>query len=145
MTYLKLKGGDACLSSAAKMVLNDFQRGKLPYFVKPPGCTDEPEDDGVKIQDLTQRDPNEDEAKPDGEAKADEKDGGNDEADEKEDEASGEKKPKTVGKKVKRLRKDPAKKPKKGNTVKRKNDNEVDGVSLKKKKMKKPVKNSKKK
>ena len=26
------------MSSAAKMVLNDFQRGKLPYYVRPPGC-----------------------------------------------------------------------------------------------------------
>ncbi|KAK2179611.1 hypothetical protein NP493_480g03038 [Ridgeia piscesae] len=32
-----LKGGHADLSTMAKMVLNDWQRGKLPYFVKPPG------------------------------------------------------------------------------------------------------------
>ena len=38
------------------MVLNDFQRGKLPYFVKPPGCTDEPNEEEVKIEDLTNRD-----------------------------------------------------------------------------------------
>jgi nuclear GTP-binding protein len=31
------KGGESNISSAAKMVLNDFQRGKLPYYVKPPG------------------------------------------------------------------------------------------------------------
>ena len=24
------------MSSVAKVILNDFQRGKLPYFVKPP-------------------------------------------------------------------------------------------------------------
>jgi hypothetical protein len=35
------QGGESCISSAAKMVLNDFQRGKLPYFVKPPGCENE--------------------------------------------------------------------------------------------------------
>lgn len=31
------------------MVLNDFQRGKLPYFVKPPGCENEerPEDNEI--------------------------------------------------------------------------------------------------
>jgi len=33
-----LKGGEADVTTAAKMVLNDFQRGKLPYFVPPPGC-----------------------------------------------------------------------------------------------------------
>jgi nuclear GTP-binding protein len=39
--YFCLKGGESCLSSAAKMVLNDFQRGKLPYYIKPPGCENE--------------------------------------------------------------------------------------------------------
>lgn len=33
-----LKGGEPDLPTAAKMVLNDFQRGKLPYFVPPTGC-----------------------------------------------------------------------------------------------------------
>lgn len=28
------------MSSAAKMLLNDFQRGKLPHYVKPPGWTE---------------------------------------------------------------------------------------------------------
>ena len=36
------RGGESNISSAAKMVLNDFQRGKLPYYVKPPGCDNEP-------------------------------------------------------------------------------------------------------
>ncbi|GIY94612.1 nucleolar GTP-binding protein 2 [Caerostris extrusa] len=31
-----IKGGEADISTVAKMILNDFQRGKLPYFVKPP-------------------------------------------------------------------------------------------------------------
>ncbi|CAB3977679.1 Nucleolar GTP-binding 2 [Paramuricea clavata] len=31
-----LKGGEADINTVAKMVLNDFQRGKLPYFVSPP-------------------------------------------------------------------------------------------------------------
>lgn len=31
-----LKGGEPDLNSVAKMVLNDFQRGKLPYYVVPP-------------------------------------------------------------------------------------------------------------
>jgi len=33
-----LKGGEPDLHTVAKMVLNDFQRGRLPYFVKPPGA-----------------------------------------------------------------------------------------------------------
>ena len=32
-----LKGGEPDFSTVAKMVLNDFQRGKIPYFIKPPG------------------------------------------------------------------------------------------------------------
>lgn len=33
-----LKGGEPDIGSVAKQVLNDFQRGKLPYFSIPPGC-----------------------------------------------------------------------------------------------------------
>ncbi|VDM82178.1 unnamed protein product [Strongylus vulgaris] len=33
-----LKGGEPDITAVAKAVLNDFQRGKLPYFVVPPGC-----------------------------------------------------------------------------------------------------------
>lgn len=36
-----LKGGDADLSTSAKMILNDFQRGCIPYFVRPPGSENE--------------------------------------------------------------------------------------------------------
>lgn len=36
-----LKGGEPDLGTVAKMVLNDWQRGKIPYFVKPPGCENE--------------------------------------------------------------------------------------------------------
>lgn len=32
-----LKGGEPDINNAAKAVLNDFQRGRLPYFVRPPG------------------------------------------------------------------------------------------------------------
>lgn len=32
-----LKGGEPDIKTAAKMVLNDFQRGKLPFYVLPPG------------------------------------------------------------------------------------------------------------
>ncbi|VDN00938.1 unnamed protein product [Thelazia callipaeda] len=33
-----LKGGDPDWNTAAKIVLNDFQRGRIPYYVLPPGC-----------------------------------------------------------------------------------------------------------
>ena len=33
-----LKGGEPDVNAVAKMVLNDWQRGKLPYFVPPIGC-----------------------------------------------------------------------------------------------------------
>ncbi len=33
-----LRGGEPDVNTVSKMVLNDFQRGKLPYFVPPPGC-----------------------------------------------------------------------------------------------------------
>ena len=36
---LLLQGGEADVNTVARMVLNDFQRGKLPYFVKPPAAT----------------------------------------------------------------------------------------------------------
>jgi len=41
-----LKGGEPDLKSVAKTVLNDWQRGKLPYFVPPPGCNLEPKPEG---------------------------------------------------------------------------------------------------
>ncbi len=37
--YGKLfKGGEPDVNTVAKMVLNDWQRGKIPFFVPPPGC-----------------------------------------------------------------------------------------------------------
>ncbi|XP_077073302.1 nucleolar GTP-binding protein 2 [Siphateles boraxobius] len=33
-----LKGGEPDLSTVSKMVLNDWQRGRIPFFVKPPGA-----------------------------------------------------------------------------------------------------------
>ncbi|MCI4373977.1 hypothetical protein PGIGA_G00000700 [Pangasianodon gigas] len=32
-----LKGGEPDMSTVSKMVLNDWQRGRIPFFVKPPG------------------------------------------------------------------------------------------------------------
>lgn len=40
-----LKGGEADVDGAAKMVLNDFLRGKIPWFTPPPVL------DGAKIED----------------------------------------------------------------------------------------------
>merc|ERR1719233_1626765 len=36
------KGGEPDINAASKMVLNDWTRGKLPYFTPPPGCMMEP-------------------------------------------------------------------------------------------------------
>jgi len=40
------KGGDPCIRSAAIMVINDFQRGRLPHYVAPPELKDDNEEDG---------------------------------------------------------------------------------------------------
>ncbi|KAK4468653.1 hypothetical protein MN116_007838 [Schistosoma mekongi] len=42
-----LKAGEPDLNTTAKRVLNDFQRGRLPYFVKPPMESEEPKQDDV--------------------------------------------------------------------------------------------------
>jgi len=33
-----LKGGEPDVNTVSKQILNDFQRGRIPYFVSPPGC-----------------------------------------------------------------------------------------------------------
>lgn len=33
-----VQGGEPDLSTVSKMVLNDWQRGRIPFFVKPPGA-----------------------------------------------------------------------------------------------------------
>jgi nuclear GTP-binding protein len=33
-----MKGGEPDLNTVGKMILNDWQRGKIPYFSTPPGC-----------------------------------------------------------------------------------------------------------
>lgn len=38
-----LKGGEPNISAAAKILINDYCRGKLPFYTKPPGCDDEPQ------------------------------------------------------------------------------------------------------
>ncbi|XP_071807460.1 uncharacterized protein [Asterias amurensis] len=37
-----LKGGEPAIRTVSKMVLNDWQRGKIPFFVKPPNCETDP-------------------------------------------------------------------------------------------------------
>jgi len=37
-----LKGGEPDVHTVGKMILNDWQRGKIPYFVRPPGCETDP-------------------------------------------------------------------------------------------------------
>lgn len=36
-----LKGGDPCIRSSAIMIINDYQRGRLPHFVPPPELKEE--------------------------------------------------------------------------------------------------------
>ncbi|XP_060518156.1 nucleolar GTP-binding protein 2 [Cylas formicarius] len=45
-----LKGGEPDIASVAKMILNDWQRGKLPFFVCPPGF------ESSKIQESSNKD-----------------------------------------------------------------------------------------
>uniref|UniRef100_A0A674DPL4 Nucleolar GTP-binding protein 2 n=1 Tax=Salmo trutta TaxID=8032 RepID=A0A674DPL4_SALTR len=42
-----LKGGEPDLPCVSKMVLNDWQRGRIPFFVKPPGATEEQSEEVV--------------------------------------------------------------------------------------------------
>ncbi|XP_053212926.1 nucleolar GTP-binding protein 2-like [Panonychus citri] len=49
-----LKKGEPDISTAAKMVLNDFQRGKLPYFVKPPTLETDDKKEPEKTTQVTQ-------------------------------------------------------------------------------------------
>ncbi|XP_057452770.1 uncharacterized protein LOC130744616 [Lotus japonicus] len=49
-----LKGGEPDLMTAAKMVLHDWQRGKIPFFVPPPRLDDlskEPNVNGIDVDD----------------------------------------------------------------------------------------------
>ncbi|KAI1723245.1 NGP1NT domain-containing protein [Ditylenchus destructor] len=46
-----LKGGEPDVNTVAKMVLIDFQRGRLPYYVLPPGCTPSNAGDNTSMDD----------------------------------------------------------------------------------------------
>uniref|UniRef100_A0A8C5B8V6 Nucleolar GTP-binding protein 2 n=1 Tax=Gadus morhua TaxID=8049 RepID=A0A8C5B8V6_GADMO len=39
------KGGEPDIVTVSKMVLNDWQRGRIPFFVKPPGPDNDPEEE----------------------------------------------------------------------------------------------------
>mmetsp|Transcript_4909 Transcript_4909/g.10810 ORF Transcript_4909/g.10810 Transcript_4909/m.10810 type:complete len:633 (-) Transcript_4909:328-2226(-) len=43
-----LKGGEPCLRSAAIMMINDFQRGRLPHYVAPPELKEDVDDEKKK-------------------------------------------------------------------------------------------------
>lgn len=52
-----LKGGEPDVNTVAKMILNDWQRGKIPYFVPPIGCEMPPKEENAepkKDQDFKQ-------------------------------------------------------------------------------------------
>merc|ERR1712029_992877 len=42
------KGGEPDLNAVSKIILNDWNRGKLPFFVPPPGCSFEPKPDIIE-------------------------------------------------------------------------------------------------
>ena len=46
-----LKGGEPCLRTAAIMMINDFQRGKLPHYVAPPELKEDEDEKKNKIKD----------------------------------------------------------------------------------------------
>ena len=45
-----LKGGEPDMKTTAKLVLIDWQRGEIPFFVPPPKIENEEEDDGADMQ-----------------------------------------------------------------------------------------------
>ena len=57
--FVQLKGGEPDVNTVAKMILNDWQRGKIPFFVPPPGCepapkVDQNDDEGDEKKDKDQ-------------------------------------------------------------------------------------------
>ena len=48
-----LKGGEADVPTVSKMVLNDWQRGKLPYFTPPPGCAPPKKGNELVLEDVS--------------------------------------------------------------------------------------------
>jgi len=76
-----IKGGEFDINTVAKMVLNDWQRGKLPFFVPPPGCEMEPrpakgEEGGAEEEDVEDEELGEEESDDDDSVDLDEEENG---------------------------------------------------------------------
>lgn len=80
MTKLaKMKGkllpnGEPCLSTVAKIMINDWQRGKLPYFVAPPRAGDEDEEESEEEDEEEQNEETEENAELDEDGEDDDND-----------------------------------------------------------------------
>ena len=57
---MQLKGGEPDVNTVAKMILNDWQRGKIPFFVPPPGCEPAPKVDQNDDEDVEKKDKDQD-------------------------------------------------------------------------------------
>ncbi|XP_052666747.1 nucleolar GTP-binding protein 2 isoform X2 [Harpia harpyja] len=55
-----LKGGEPDLQTVSKMVLNDWQRGRIPFFVKPPNAETGPQPPALEVAMTSSQDNNED-------------------------------------------------------------------------------------
>lgn len=92
-----LKGGEPDISQVARMVLNDWQRGKLPYFTLPPSddkqSSGQPEEeaDSKPLSEQACAEENEEgDESEDGEEEEDEEEGNESSDGEDEDEMDGE-------------------------------------------------------
>ncbi|KAM9213291.1 nucleolar GTP-binding protein 2 isoform 2-T2 [Leptosomus discolor] len=54
-----LKGGEPDIQTVSKMVLNDWQRGRIPFFVKPPNAEAGPQPPGLEAAMTSSQDNNE--------------------------------------------------------------------------------------
>ncbi|NXN53577.1 NOG2 protein, partial [Rynchops niger] len=54
-----LKGGEPDLQTVSKMVLNDWQRGRIPFFVKPPNAETGPQPPALEVAVTSKQDNNE--------------------------------------------------------------------------------------
>ncbi|NXG89551.1 NOG2 protein, partial [Stercorarius parasiticus] len=54
-----LKGGEPDLQTVSKMVLNDWQRGRIPFFVKPPNAEMGPQPPALEVAVTSNQDTNE--------------------------------------------------------------------------------------
>ncbi|KFO85470.1 Nucleolar GTP-binding protein 2, partial [Buceros rhinoceros silvestris] len=54
-----LKGGEPDIQTVSKMVLNDWQRGRIPFFVKPPNAETPPQPPVVEVAVTSSQDNNE--------------------------------------------------------------------------------------